>query len=348
MIALDKTANSKVAIVSKRCKESQIKISSKGELSRIASPLRKGGENTENIRKQSFYNHPNNKSNNHKQTQTHVKIIIILQHMDICCSIADKRSLNLKARLSSRSDIKVNSSKRIQKLGRQFFKENSKAAWVDEYVALMIIAIKDLKTLLDFSPLLSFLQIPNSKVSPISKLRRGDDLTPITQASNEATTTPVTQARTQLARFLVAHCSRLRIFGESIMAENIIIDKVIGESGASNSNAIGQSQIVESQVNKGRKKRSRAWDHFSRKTDSDGSEKGVCNYYKREECRKALCRMVIIDELPFRFAEKEGFKQFMKVAKPCFHIPSRTTVTRDCFDLFDEDKYKLMDVFKET
>ncbi|KAH0652250.1 hypothetical protein KY289_029928 [Solanum tuberosum] len=189
------------------------------------------------------------------------------------------------------------------------------------------------------------------------------------------------------------------------MAENIIIDKVVGESGASNSNAIGQSQSVESQVKKGRKKRSRAWDHFSSKTNSDESEKGICNYCKKEyfadtkehgttsmlthiakcpkmpynidikqsklafqpiiggnkgdvvvvpwkfdqeECRKALCRMVIIDELPFRFVEKEGVKQFMKVTQPCFHIPSRTTVTRDCFDLFYEEKHKLMVVFKET
>uniref|UniRef100_A0A3Q7J6F8 BED-type domain-containing protein n=1 Tax=Solanum lycopersicum TaxID=4081 RepID=A0A3Q7J6F8_SOLLC len=165
------------------------------------------------------------------------------------------------------------------------------------------------------------------------------------------------------------------VFGESIMAENVITDKVVG---------------------KRRKKRSRAWDHFSRKTDSDGNEKVVCNYCKKEyfadtkehgttsmlthiskcpkmpynidirqsrlafqpmiggnkgdvvvvpwkfdqeECRKALCRMVIIDELPFRFVEKEGFKQFMKVAQPCFHIPSRTTVTRDCFNLFDEEKH---------
>uniref|UniRef100_A0A3Q7I4T0 BED-type domain-containing protein n=1 Tax=Solanum lycopersicum TaxID=4081 RepID=A0A3Q7I4T0_SOLLC len=193
------------------------------------------------------------------------------------------------------------------------------------------------------------------------------------------------------------------VFGESIMAENVITDKVVGESGASNSNAIDQSQIVESQVKKGRKKRSRAWDHFSRKTDSDGNEKGVCNYCKKEyfvdtkehgttsmlnhtskcpkmpynidirqsrlafqpmiggnkgdvvvvpwkfdqeECRKALCRMVIIDELPFRFVEKEGFKQLMKVAQPCFHIPSRTTVTCDCFNLFDEEKHKLMVIFK--
>ena len=38
----------------------------------------------------------------------------------------------------------------------------------------------------------------------------------------------------------------------------------------------------------------------------------------------------------------------MNVAQPCFHIPSCTTVTRDCFDIFDEQKYKLMAVFKET
>ena len=195
------------------------------------------------------------------------------------------------------------------------------------------------------------------------------------------------------------------VFGESIMAENVITEKVVGESGASNSNAIDQSQIFESQVKKGRKKRSRAWNHFSLRTDSDGNEKGVCNYCKKEyfadtkehgttsmlthiskcpkmpyniditqsrlsfqpmiggnkgdvvvvpwkfdqeDCRKSLCRLVIIDELPFRFVEKEGFKQFMKVAQPCFHIPSRTTVTRDCFNLFDEEKHKLMAVFKET
>ncbi|TMW82966.1 hypothetical protein EJD97_003560, partial [Solanum chilense] len=72
------------------------------------------------------------------------------------------------------------------------------------------------------------------------------------------------------------------VFGECTMAENIIIDKVIGESGASNSNAIDQSQTIESKVNKERKKRTRVWDHFTRKTYIDGSEKAVCNYCKKE------------------------------------------------------------------
>ncbi|KAM3288286.1 hypothetical protein P3S67_021716 [Capsicum chacoense] len=70
--------------------------------------------------------------------------------------------------------------------------------------------------------------------------------------------------------------------------------------------------------------------------------------FDQEECRKALCRMIILDELPFRFVEKEGFKQFMKVVQPLFRISSRTTVTRDCFDLFDEEKNKMRSIFKET
>ncbi|TMW90976.1 hypothetical protein EJD97_014979, partial [Solanum chilense] len=72
------------------------------------------------------------------------------------------------------------------------------------------------------------------------------------------------------------------VFGECTMAENIILDKVIGESAASNSNAIDQIQTIEFKLSKGRKKKSRAWDHFTRKTNFDGTEKAVCNYCKKE------------------------------------------------------------------
>ncbi|KAM3305828.1 zinc finger BED domain-containing protein RICESLEEPER 2-like [Capsicum chacoense] len=63
--------------------------------------------------------------------------------------------------------------------------------------------------------------------------------------------------------------------------------------------------------------------------------------FEQEQCRRALCRMVIVDELPFRFVEKEGFRNFMKVVQPHFKIPSHYTVTHDCFKLFDEEKQKL-------
>ncbi|XP_070049839.1 zinc finger BED domain-containing protein RICESLEEPER 2-like [Nicotiana tomentosiformis] len=81
---------------------------------------------------------------------------------------------------------------------------------------------------------------------------------------------------------------------------------------------------------------------------SQGDVAVVTWKFDQEECRKALCRMVIVDELPFNFVEKEGFRDFMTVAQPYFRIPSRSTVTRDCFDLFNEEKQKLKRSFIET
>ena len=48
--------------------------------------------------------------------------------------------------------------------------------------------------------------------------------------------------------------------------------------------------------------------------------------------------MIIIDELPFNFVEKECFKNFMRVTVPHFHIPPCRTVTRDCYELYLEKK----------
>ncbi|KAF3619557.1 hypothetical protein FXO38_32863 [Capsicum annuum] len=58
--------------------------------------------------------------------------------------------------------------------------------------------------------------------------------------------------------------------------------------------------------------------------------------------------MVIMDELFFRFVEKGGFRNFMKVVQPHFKIPSRNTVTRDCFKLFNEKKQKLKRSFRDA
>ncbi|XP_070034462.1 zinc finger BED domain-containing protein DAYSLEEPER-like [Nicotiana tomentosiformis] len=84
------------------------------------------------------------------------------------------------------------------------------------------------------------------------------------------------------------------------------------------------------------------------KSVSGGDVVVVAWKFDQEECRKTLCRMVIVDKLPFSFVEKEGFRDFMKVAQPYFRIPSCSTVTRDCFDLFNEEKQKLKRSFIET
>ncbi|KAL0009737.1 hypothetical protein SO802_004845 [Lithocarpus litseifolius] len=45
--------------------------------------------------------------------------------------------------------------------------------------------------------------------------------------------------------------------------------------------------------------------------------------------RKVLTEMIILDELPFRFVENQGFRRFCNVFQPNFNIPSRFTVAKD-------------------
>jgi hypothetical protein len=51
--------------------------------------------------------------------------------------------------------------------------------------------------------------------------------------------------------------------------------------------------------------------------------------YSIEDYHKALAEMVIIDEMPFRSVEGEGFRRYSKVLQPRFEPPSRITVARD-------------------
>ncbi|CAH9144073.1 unnamed protein product [Cuscuta epithymum] len=71
-------------------------------------------------------------------------------------------------------------------------------------------------------------------------------------------------------------------------------------------------------------------DNYVVPNGGEGNVLGFKEGVKLEEVRKALDHMLIIDELPFRFVEKPGFRHFVNIACPLFHIPSRTTVARDC------------------
>jgi hypothetical protein len=56
--------------------------------------------------------------------------------------------------------------------------------------------------------------------------------------------------------------------------------------------------------------------------------------FNASKIRAAVFKMIMVDELPFRFVEGEGFQDFMKTVEPRFSIPSRCTVMRDCVRLF--------------
>ena len=63
--------------------------------------------------------------------------------------------------------------------------------------------------------------------------------------------------------------------------------------------------------------------------------------FDQQAIRKALCHMIIVDELAFKFVERKGFKHFMNICQSSFQIPSRITVARDCYKLYLEEKKKV-------
>ncbi|KAK8668344.1 hypothetical protein V6N13_105802 [Hibiscus sabdariffa] len=87
--------------------------------------------------------------------------------------------------------------------------------------------------------------------------------------------------------------------------------------------------------------------HIARCGTSKIVQVPTCWQFDQDNCRKALARMLIVDELPFVFVEHEGFRYFCKQLCPKFVPPSRKTVTRDCYSIFIEERSKLKDIFSK-
>ena len=55
--------------------------------------------------------------------------------------------------------------------------------------------------------------------------------------------------------------------------------------------------------------------------------------------------MCIIDEMPFRVVDVQGFKAFIKSLVPSFQMPSHQTVQRDVLKIYEDKKEKLKGLF---
>ncbi|CAL5429095.1 unnamed protein product [Camellia sinensis] len=81
----------------------------------------------------------------------------------------------------------------------------------------------------------------------------------------------------------------------------------------------------------------------------EGSENSLGLWkFEQDACRDALAQMIVKDELPFRFVEREGFRHFCSVMQPNFRKLSRITVARDCVTLFSNEKKKLRNLFMKS
>ncbi|KAL8511092.1 hypothetical protein ACS0TY_017787 [Phlomoides rotata] len=84
------------------------------------------------------------------------------------------------------------------------------------------------------------------------------------------------------------------------------------------------------------------------KTDDGSVGMGTLTAWKFDqlEIREGLVKMIILDELPFKFVEGEGFREYISKACPRFQIPSRWSVSRDCFQLYLNERSKLKSFMK--
>ena len=70
--------------------------------------------------------------------------------------------------------------------------------------------------------------------------------------------------------------------------------------------------------------------------------------FDEELARKILAKMIIIDELPFKFLKGEGFKELIAVLCLRFRIPLRWMVTWDYFQLYLDERLKLKNFLKNS
>ena len=82
--------------------------------------------------------------------------------------------------------------------------------------------------------------------------------------------------------------------------------------------------------------------------NAEGDKFNLVNWkFDPDGIRKALASMVIVDELPYKFVEGVGFKNFMLHAQPKFKIPSRWTIARDCFSFYIDKKMRFKDYLEQ-
>ncbi|GJZ58327.1 ribonuclease H-like domain-containing protein [Tanacetum coccineum] len=94
------------------------------------------------------------------------------------------------------------------------------------------------------------------------------------------------------------------------------------------------------------KDRSRVGNHFTKFFDNNEKPRAKCNYcgavYSGETKSRTSTLwghlnksvMIIIDKLPLKFVENEGFQRCIKMCQPTLVVPSRSTITRDCYQLY--------------
>ncbi|XP_017466073.1 PREDICTED: uncharacterized protein LOC108358988 isoform X2 [Rhagoletis zephyria] len=68
---------------------------------------------------------------------------------------------------------------------------------------------------------------------------------------------------------------------------------------------------------------------------------------KHSKLTLSIAKMVVIDNLPFRFVEGVGLKKFVKNNFPLYKIPTRNTIKSHIDNLFEEENTKFKEFIKD-
>ncbi|KAG5573233.1 hypothetical protein H5410_062999 [Solanum commersonii] len=147
-------------------------------------------------------------------------------------------------------------------------------------------------------------------------------------------------------------------------------DDLPNNNNDSNDNNSLDSGSVGTQPKKKRKEiapRSKVWNHFDKVVENGmcGVKCRYCHQFytyisingttalnqhlARCSIYKSIIETTSQSKINFSStnAQKEGFKKFMSQAQALFRIPSRRTITRDCYALYSELRYNLKKSFRE-
>ena len=81
---------------------------------------------------------------------------------------------------------------------------------------------------------------------------------------------------------------------------------------------------------------------FKPTEDGSSGSSVVLVSFSAEDIKEAIAKMLIIDELPLKFVENEGFRKLMLKACPKFYrIPNRITMAKLCNQVYLRENKKL-------
>ncbi|KAL5723276.1 cellulase [Ranunculus cassubicifolius] len=67
----------------------------------------------------------------------------------------------------------------------------------------------------------------------------------------------------------------------------------------------------------------------------------VAKAWSQEACVKSIVEFTVIDEQPFSIVEKRGFRRMMDIVQPRLYVPSRRSIAREFWKMYDHLKDSL-------